>query len=53
METVTITIPSKLAVYARSLAEMRRQNLSDFILSELQRILSKKNGGRLRQERKR
>jgi hypothetical protein len=47
METITINLPSKLAAYARSLAELRQQKLPDFIQSELQRALAKKDGGRI------
>ncbi len=47
METITITLPSQLAARARSLAEVRRQKLPDFLTSELQRILPKRNGGRI------
>jgi len=47
METITITLPSTLAAQARSLAEVRRQKLPDFLLAELQRILEKKDGRRM------
>lgn len=47
METITITLPTRLAVQARSLAQVRRQNLPEFLLMELQRVLIKKNGSRI------
>jgi hypothetical protein len=47
METITITLPSKLAAHARSIATLRQQKLPDFIQSELQRVLAKKAGGRI------
>ena len=40
METITITLPTELAVRARSLAGLREQKLPEFIRSELYRALS-------------
>jgi hypothetical protein len=42
METITITLPSRLAARARSLAEVQRQNLPEFLLVELQHVLKRK-----------
>jgi len=47
METIIITLPTQLAAQARSLAQVRRQNLPDFLLLELKRVLLKKNGDRI------
>ncbi len=47
METITITLSTQLAAQARSLAEVRRQKLPEFVLTELHRILNKKNGSRI------
>jgi hypothetical protein len=42
METIAITLPSRLAARARSLAEVQRQNLPEFLLVELQHVLKRK-----------
>src|SRR5574341_1509508 len=46
METVTINLPSQLAARARSLAEVQRKKLPEFLLVELQRVLNKKEAKR-------
>ncbi len=47
METITITLPSQLAARARSLAEVKRQKLPEFLLMELQHVLNKKETKRM------
>jgi hypothetical protein len=43
----TITLRSQLAARARSLAEVQRKKLPEFLLVELQRVLNKKEAERL------
>lgn len=47
METITITLPSRLAARARSLAEMQQQKLPEFLLVELQHVLKRKEPERM------
>jgi hypothetical protein len=47
METITITLPSRLAARARSLAEVQQQKLPEFLLVELQQMLNKKEPERM------